>query len=114
MQTKRLKRNVGKENQTLKELEKTNALLSKLLGRMKKTEERVRGLEDKIVSSASSSSSSTSTPRRPPSRRKNVPPEVRVRNHVHVTHVLTCVLCCLIDGCCCCGVSYFVVLDSLQ
>ena len=67
------------ENHTLKELQKTNELLSQLIGRMKKTEERVRGLEDKVVSASSSNSSSDVTPKRSQSRHKDVPPEVRVR-----------------------------------
>ena len=67
------------ESHTLLELQKTNELLVQLVGRVKKTERRVRGLEDIIIStSGPSSSSSGSTPKRSQPRRKVVPPEVRV------------------------------------
>ena len=72
------------EGQTLKELEKTNMLLGKLVDRMKKMEERVRRLEDSIISSSSTSSSSTPKRSQALGRRKNVPPEVRVSNQVRV------------------------------
>ena len=67
------------ENQTLKELQKTNELLVLLVGRIKKTEQCVRNLEDKSVTTSTPSSSSGSTPKRLQSRRKAVPQEVRVR-----------------------------------
>lgn len=74
------------ENDTLHEIQKTNELLMQLVGRMKKTEQRVRSLENKIVSTSGPTSSSGSTPKRSQPRRKAVPPEVRVS----IVHVYTC------------------------
>lgn len=60
----------------LQQLEKTNKLLGELIDRVKSTENRLKGLEEKYLSSLSSSSSS-STPKRS-SRKKDVPREIRV------------------------------------
>ena len=69
----------GTENETLHhELQKTNELLVQLVGRMKKTEKRVKTIEDTLLSPSGNSSSCGSTPQRYQSRRKSVPPEVRV------------------------------------
>ena len=88
------------ENHTLKELKKTNELLVQLVDRMKKTERRVRNLEDKIVTTSRPSSSSASTPKRSKSRCKAVPPEARVRVLCvcvawHFTVVHTCICTCI-------------------
>ena len=63
---------------TRHELQKTNELLVQLVGRMKKTEQRVRRIEDRLLAPSGNSSSCGSTPQRYQSRRKSVPPEVRV------------------------------------
>ena len=53
----------------LKELQKTNSAIEKLVSTVKTTQRRVRNVEEQI------SSSSCSTPKR---KKKNVPDEVRV------------------------------------
>ena len=68
----------GRENETLHELQKTNELLVQLVGRMKKTEKRVKSIEDRLLSPSGNSSSCGSTPQRHQSRHKSVPSEVRV------------------------------------
>ena len=66
------------KSSAVKQLEHTNKLLGELLERMKSTEDCLKGLEDKYLSSTlSSSSSNGSTPKRS-SRKKEVPREVRV------------------------------------
>ena len=65
------------EVNTVEQLKKTNKLLGELLDRVKSTEDRLKGLEDKCLSSPLSSSSSGSTPKRS-NRKREVPREVRV------------------------------------
>ena len=60
------------EVNTVEQLKKTNKLLGELLNRVKSTEDCLKGLEDKCLSSLLSSSSSGSTPKRS-YRKREVP-----------------------------------------
>ena len=70
------------ESETLKVLGKTNGLLSKLLNRAQKTEQRIRSIEEKMGSCGNSSTTECSSPNTPRRQNKHVldiPNEVKVR-----------------------------------
>lgn len=82
------KKQGGKDDEVMCELKEMNKILLSLSERMKKTEKRMKTMEEKITSTSPSSSSCV-TPKS--SRKKDVPQEVRVSFtgwYVHVTLIL--------------------------
>ena len=61
----------------LKELKKTNTMMMELVRKVKRTEQRMKAMEEKIIMSEGPSSSSNSTPKRL-LRKRVVPDAVRV------------------------------------
>ena len=74
-QTPPAKKSVS-SSKILEELQKTNDVIKELVSKVKKTDKRVRAMEEQLKAGASSSSSSSSTPKR--NRSRDVPDEVRV------------------------------------
>ena len=72
------KTNNDNNDSLLKEVKRNNKILLSLVGRMKKTEKRLKDVEEQLkkTSDSASNSSCGSTPRR--LRQKVVPEEVRV------------------------------------